>query len=645
MRKEKFQEFYRKLNPRQKEAVDAIEGPVMVVAGPGTGKTQILTLRIANILLKTDTPPDAVLALTFTDSAAYSMRRRLLEIIGSLAYRVNIHTFHGFANDIIQTYPDRFPSVVGATHIGQIEQVKYFRKIIEETPLNKLKPYGNPFYYLQPLMKAVSQLKREDIGYLDYQKLKDKEEKESELSLIYSLYQETLRKEHLYDYDDMIMEVIKTLRRDKDFLLNLQENFHYILADEYQDTNSSQNEMLRLLASFHQSPNLFVVGDGKQAIYRFQGASLENFRSFERLYAGVKIITLRENYRSCQPILDCAHSLMPENKLTASLKVSKGGVELATFAKKDQEVLFLAEEIKRKIKAGVSPSQIAVLYRDNKEAEPLGVLFERYRLPYIIQSDENILEDQTLGKFILLLRAVHFFGEEEALMRALHIDFLKVESLALYKLSVQGKKAKENLYALMSRNPKFKKLYLKISSWHSASLNKNLLEVLEIVARESGFIRHLFRLPDGFEKLEKLDAFFREIKNFLEKDRAFNLGALFEYLALMEEHKISIGKASSPLDKDGVRLLTAHRSKGLEFDHVYIVGVTDDRWGGRRKINHFRLPFDEEASGEDDERRLFYVALTRARKEVTITFAKEGLTAEPKFASRFIEEIDKKYLR
>ncbi|MDQ3076708.1 MAG: UvrD-helicase domain-containing protein, partial [bacterium] len=263
----RFEDLYNRLNPEQKRAVDTIDGPVMVIAGPGTGKTQILTLRIANILKQTDSGADGILALTFTESGAYAMRKRLVDIIGSVAYKINIFTFHSFCNEVIKTYPEEFPRIIGANSITDIDQIRLMEEIILTSHLEKLKPYGDPLYYLKPALNQIKNLKREDVDPLALEQIiKDQEarfkeiddlyyekgqhkgkmkgkhkdlekdiEKNKDLLELYKQYEAKLQKLRLFDFEDMIMEVVRVLKINNDLLLRLQEKFQYILADEHQD--------------------------------------------------------------------------------------------------------------------------------------------------------------------------------------------------------------------------------------------------------------------------------------------------------------------------------------------------------------------------------------------------------------------------
>lgn len=691
-----FRKMYGKLNREQKQAVDAIEGPVMVIAGPGTGKTQILTLRIANILQKTDTSPDSILALTFTESGVFSMRKRLVEIIGSAGYRVGIFTFHSFCNEVIRRFPDSFPKIIGANHLNDIEKISILKDIIEKSNLKKLKPFGDNFFYLNSIRSKISELKRENISpkrlknlvkkqYDEFKKIDDlyhkkgahkgkmkgkyielgkKIEKNKELALIYGLYEKRLTEQRFYDYEDMIIETIKAFESDGDLLLSLQEEYQYILADEHQDANNSQNRLLELLASYHESPNLFIVGDEKQAIFRFQGASLENFLYFKNLYKDALSITLIHNYRSYQHILDSSHSLISKVFFgVKNLKGKKDTVEnkigLRAFSKQEYEYLFLSYDIKEKLDQGVRAEEIAVLYRDNNDVTKIIPIFEKNNIPFVVESDQNILLDKDIVKLIALLRAVNELGNDELLLPALHADFLKIDGLDIYKLSAFSKRRKINLYDILKSEKTLKKagieqykkiynLYKKINSWKSVDQNRSLTEFLEIVVKESGFLNHLLSGPEASEKISKLAGFFDAAKKLIENHRKYKLNDFIEHINLLEEHNILIKKDSKSIVPKKVRLMTAHKSKGLEFDWVFIVGACDRHWGNKQMIEHFKIPVKalEKDCGDnnDDDRRLFYVALTRARFGVNISYSKEGENGEQQLPSQFIEEIDSKYI-
>lgn len=692
---EAFEKSYKELNVEQKDAVDTIEGPVMVVAGPGTGKTQILTLRIANILNKTDTEPENILALTFTESGAVAMRRRLVEIIGSDAYYVSINTFHGFCNDIIKNYPEEFPYIIGSQNITEPDQIKILEPIIEKSKLTELKPFGDTFHYLHAILSDINKLKQEGVNVdmfenivkqefevfnrnedLYYEKgqhagkMKGKHQKtlkeikkNEELVLIYREYQKELIKKKFYDYSDMIVEVFDALKRNDNFLLALQEQYQYILVDEHQDTNNAQNKILELLCGFYENPNIFVVGDEKQAIFRFQGASLENFLYFKKLYPEAKLVRLKQNYRSTQSILNSAHSLINgEVELISNSRNDGRKISIYQLSSHEVECLFLADEIKKRISDGISPNEIAVLYRDNKDAFSIADIFEKRKIPFVIESEQNVLEDEEIKKLLLLFRAINNFGSDDILFDAMHINFLGILPIDTYKLIDARNKEKKSIYYVLNSLDELKNLslespevvydfYKKLSKWKISSKNKNIVSFFEELVRESGFLSHILGLPDSSEKMSKLMRFFDEVKTLSEAHRDIDINDFLHYVDILSNHRIEIKKSGSQHITSRVRCMTAHRAKGLEFECVFITGVYDGHWGNRRRYDLLPLPtkiyslFETGFSQNenDDERRLFYVALTRAKKEVLISYPRFDFNGRERLPSQFISEIDEKF--
>lgn len=698
-----FKELYGKLNAAQKRAVDAIDGPVMVIAGPGTGKTQILTLRIANILKNTDTPPNAILALTFTEAAAANMRARLVSIIGSAGYYVNIFTFHGFCNHLIAEYPEHFEKIIGYGNASKVDQISIVRNILETHEFKHLKPFGDNFFYVRDILNAIRHLKSEGITIdafkkicageeaqfanrddlyhekgaykgamkTEYQRELKSIEKNNELAEIYGLYEDALRDHAFYDFEDMILSVVAELERDNNFLLEVEEHYQYLLVDEHQDTNGAQNRILELLASFFERPNLFVVGDEKQAIFRFQGASMDNFLYFKDKYKDVKLIMLDTNYRSTQSILDSSQSLIEKNAsllpgrliayAASSLaqateeqnRASKGEpIAIRQFATEEGERFFLADEIKRLLDGGEKPEEIAVLYRENKDAAPIADFFQRAEIPFVIESDQDILRDGDIRKLNLLCQAVRGLGSDELLIAALHIDFLDLDPLAIYHIVQAAKAAHTNIHDLLENRKKLRTIhggsavgtvYAAIKKWRTRSRNEAFLPFFEYLIRESGFLDYLMRQKNYTEKLNLLSALFDEAKTVAEHHRSFSLDDYADYIAILEEHGVMI-RASVHRMPSAVRLMTAHKAKGLEFNHVFIAGSYDAHWGNKRSMEKFDLPLAirmdvTELERNEDERRLFYMALTRARRMVTITYARYARDGRERVPSQFIEEI------
>jgi len=681
---DKFFEAYERLNPKQKEAVDAIEGPVLVVAGPGTGKTQILILRIANIIRQTDTASAQILALTFTESGVSSMRRRLAELAGARAYAVVINTFHGFCNDIIKDYPEDFPRIIGSRHISEVEQAEILEKLILTLPLKLLRPFGDPLLYVRPALTALNNLKREGVtveefkkilkasrealnntpdlihakgahkGKLksEYQKRYREVDKNDELALIYKAYEQALATEKLYDYSDMIMEVLKTLQTNPDLLQILQEEHQYILVDEHQDTNNAQNKVIELLANFHHQPNLFVVGDEKQAIFRFQGASLENFRYFKNIYPEAKLIDLEDNYRSSQAILDSAHSLLPGKiALKAQAKYQAKPIKILAFPNPESELYFVATDIKKRIESGEEASEIAVLYRNNNDAFPLARLLLKVGVNFAIESDQDLLSQIDVRKLIIIIEAVEKFGQPEFLAALLHLDLFNLDPLAVYQIIREAKDKQADLIDLIKSKPELASVYTKLSGWRQLASNDDLLSLVEKIVRDSGLIEQVLT-AGGYagDRFASIKRFYDEVAGLVESNPAATLTDLFNYLETIKKHSLLI-KRAKPLARAGlVRLMTAHRAKGLEFATVYIIGAEDGHWGGKLKRDLLKLPpaifsledngdLSAEASAEADERRLFYVALTRAKQEVLISYSQTNESGRDLVPSSFVAEI------
>lgn len=696
-----FNEYYQKLNKAQKEAVDTIEGPVMVIAGPGTGKTQILTVRIANILLQSQVNPENILALTFTESGVAAMRKRLVSIIGTPGYRVEIGTFHSFCNAIIKANPEDFPYLLASEPITEVEQIQIIEQILNEGQFTLLKPLGEPLFYLRTILSAMNDLKKEGVSVdqfkqaveaqkknfaaiddlyhekgahkgkmkKEYQDLQKNINKNDELTAIYEQYQQLLREKKYYDFNDMLMEVLAALEKNEDLLLRLQEQFQYILVDEHQDTNFAQNRLVELLCSYYDNPNLFVVGDEKQAIFRFQGASLENFLYFQKLYPSAKIINLEDNYRSTQIILDAASSVIVQNassdilskvSLKANVTYNEKEIRIASFTDYYAEYHYVASEIKHLINKGIPMQEIAILVRRNKDLTPMVEALEQLSIPYTIEADQNILLDPSVRKLILLFRSIIHFGDDREFIQLLHCDFLQVDPLDLYRLMNESNRSKISLFEVISNPTHLQKIHLtnsdritqlyeKLKDWHRMAVNDSIDYCFVTIFKESGLLNWILHQKNSLESLEKISGLFTEVKNRTERNPLFNLQDFIAYIDLLETHEILVKKSTSGVAQKAVRLMTAHKSKGLEFEYVYILQAYDGHWGNQRKISkNLALPWEElgikmnvEVKLEEieDERRLFYVALTRAKKEILITYSSAGLDRKEQVPSQFLEEI------
>jgi DNA helicase-2/ATP-dependent DNA helicase PcrA len=696
-----FEEQYSKLNAEQKLAVDTIEGPVMVVAGPGTGKTQILTMRIANILNKTQMNPRNILALTFTDSAAANMRARLVGIVGPPAYGVGIYTFHGFANLVITEFPYKFQFARELKSIDEIEQIEIIEGLIDSLALEELRPVRAPYFYTREILSRIGDLKKEAMTPSGLRELVESEKERltndpgsthekgphkgktkaavveelkhlarcGELADLYEGYQSSLAEKGLYDYDDMVLFVVDALENDFELKSYYQERFQYVLVDEYQDTNNSQNRLIALLTDFFEEPNLFVVGDDKQSIFRFQGASMANMVLFFKKFPSMKVISLTENYRSLQPILDVSHALISNateritdqlsgvsDQLSSNLKTTDGiPISLAVLKNPDIEHYYVAHKVKELVTAGAEPDEIAIIYKENREAEGYADLLGRLGVPYTLQRGSDVLVDQDVRRLLTILRTIDNPTDSRLLFEILHYDFMKVNGIDLLKLMSYRAKSHISLIdtldnpeeAKLMEPERIKEIYAKIGEWRIESANLSMPELLEKVVEESGMLAQISDSPNRIERFHRLRRFFDEVKRVALQTTGLTLDELLRRIDLLISNKIQLVPEILDTDNAGgaVRLMTAHRAKGLEFSHVFIPNLVDKHWGNASRRTLIKLPSSiigqyrpAQDEKNEDERRLLYVALTRAKQCLYLSYA-TSKNGKEMVASQFLSEL------
>lgn len=702
-----------RLNKEQRAAVEAIDGPVLVIAGPGTGKTQVLALRIANILQKTDAAPANILCLTFTESGVTAMRQRLARMIGKEAYYVKIHTFHSFCNEIIQSFPEKFAFARDLLQLDDLSRLKVIRDVIERLDSGQkmhLRPLHDKFYYQNEILMALQTLKREGVTVEHFEEIVTEKlsmlnanpelnkrtgkpksdwttklksmQRNSELAQIYKLYNTELLEQGFYDYEDMILFVIKKLGEDDELLAYYQEKFLYILVDEYQDTNGSQNELLKILASFDSSPNVFAVGDDDQAIYRFQGANVENLLFFTQQFKDVTTIPIVKNYRSSQLILDLAESAIEQNKarlvniipklskkLKSGLQLKDHKAQVYSFSDDQTENKFIVSKITELVKNGVPYSDIAVFYRKHADAEDIVDALLRADVPIKLAAGRNSLDEVIVQQFINLLKVINYTDQDRdfLLFQVLFYNYLKFKRLDIFKLTKLSADKKISLFSIMSEQDQLNEAKLEdamsikafskqLVDWKAEAANMSLVQFIEKVAQESGYINYIFKVNTDIENANSVASFFAYVRTSVKQNRKLTLEELLADLELLERNRIQIEERELDTEKNGVNLMTAHKAKGLEFKYVFIVKFYDGNWGGRRKREVIKLPLEElsilqETSlnvpidyESEDERRLFYVALTRAKEQVYITYAKKypsGNTTKEVSPSQFLFELDR----
>ncbi len=694
-----FREAYASLNAAQREAVDTIEGPVMVIAGPGTGKTQILTLRIANILLQTDTAPESILALTFTESGAKAMRERLRRYIGARAYQVPIYTFHGFAQKLIAEYPDAYDRVIGGRPASDIEKITLIESILEDGEVKLLRPMGSPSYYVSHILRMFGQMKQEYITPDDFAEIIVKQEQElegiekihekgahkgkvrgeytkkeksiaknRELLYVYRQYEALLTDKNLYDFEDMIMETVKALSNvsNEDMLRDLQEQYQYVLADEHQDVNGSQNKILELLCAYHNSPNIFVVGDEKQAIYRFQGASLENFLYFGDIFKGTKTISLTSNYRSGQMVLNCAHSLVAVEDgplqdlripLTAEI-VSDSEVTQRCFSHQAVEDKWVIDEVQKEIKKGVAPEEIAIVVRTNREVELFAGALRKAGIAVAASADGDILKHPMTHAVHGLIDAVISDKDESALFTVLHGTYWGVPLNDLVKIA-SARNYNTTLTSILSDKEKLAELQVEnidaaynvlavILEARKKEVHEAPHRVLEYLLQKSGFLEHLLTY-DMFEGARVVRRLYDEIEELVLRDGVSTLREVSNMFATRTEHKLPLNAPYISTDSHAVQIMTAHKSKGLEFHTVFIPHLSDSVWGGGGKRTYFDVPLtkhidESEMDALDDERRLLYVAMTRAKTTLHMSCADTNADGKELIPSRLFDDMDSQYL-
>ncbi len=697
----KFLKEFSLLNKAQRQAVEAIEGPVIVIAGPGTGKTQILAMRIANILRETQIDAGNILALTFTNSGVWAMKKRLLEIIGPASYKVHVHTFHSFCNEVIQTFPEKFLFNKKLEQINELEQILNIRQIIDETNFTKIKTLKAPYYYQNAILSSIHNLKQENITPQNFAKIVQKElkafdtiddlyhdhgpnkdkmkakyidQKEQllkniELAEAYKKYEVLLKKNGQYDYADMILFVLKSLKHDEELLNYYQEKFQYFLVDEYQDTNNAQNELIQNLVSFYDEPNLFVVGDDEQSIYRFQGAALENILEFIDLYPNAQKIILDQNYRSGQKILDASRSVIKNNtkQIFNILKIEKklvsqtnnlSKIYLGHFSSNQVEDFFITKTIKKLLKKGIDPSQIACIYKEHRDATELAEILTKSHIPFSQNNSDNILFDNDIEKIINLLQIVH--NHDSAIMfEVLHYPFFKISKIDIYRLANVASQHKKSIFEVLTgqydiefKNEKSLKNFVKLIFDATTNFaNLTFASGFELLANQSSYINYLLKLEDAPIKLNRLKSLFDEIKIINTKHKNLNLKDFLKYIDQLNENNLKIAERPMDANFHGVSLMTAHQAKGLEFEYVFMLHLTDGHWGNKTARRLIKLPqglLKIQHSPEDndeEERRLFYVGLTRAKKEIYLSYADSyNESATNSMPSKFITEIDAKNL-
>lgn len=712
-----FLEALEQLNAAQRQAVDQIDGPVMVIAGPGTGKTHLLAARIGRILLDTDTQAANILCLTFTDAAVIAMRNRLLQFIGPEAHRVPIYTFHSFCNHIIQDNLEVFGRQE-LESISELERIELIRNILSSLPPDHLLKVGlsDPFFYEKHLVQLFAQMKMEDWsaaqikqaiqtylrdlpqrpayiyqrksgpnkkGDLKADKIQKEEERMAKLAAavdLYPVYEQAKYQARRYDYTDMILWVLRAFEKDEWLLRSYQERYFYLLVDEYQDTNGSQNQLIRQLANYWELPNVFIVGDDDQSIYEFQGARLKNLTDFYSQYLNdITLVLLRENYRSTEAILRAAQQLIGHNALRiihqlGDQKMEKqllsnyaatGALQIAEYPNQIQEVVGVFTAIRALHEAAYPLGEVAVIYARHAQVERLVELLERARIPYQTRRRINVLDTLLVRKILRLLdyfrqEMRRAFAGEALLFEILHYDFLGLSAKDLSRISWQLQtydyKSRPHWRAFLRKQDTLEQLGLDkpealsafaetLDSLLHESVNLSLPAFLEQLYNRLQVISHTLQQSARVEQLQALTTLLDFAKAESRKKPEMDIDNFLNTIQKMQKNRIKLPLESGMDNSAALQLVTAHSSKGLEFERVYLLNVNQKAWEPKRRNNRyqFALPDTLTYSGEEDaeeaRRRLFYVAITRAKSHLYLSYSLQDEKGRALQRARFLDEL------
>jgi DNA helicase-2/ATP-dependent DNA helicase PcrA len=713
-----FQSFLESLNPQQREAVDHIEGPVMVLAGPGTGKTHVLAARIGKILLETDTRPQNILCLTFTDAAVSAMRQRLLSMIGPEAYRIPIFTFHGFCNRVIQENLELF-SRTELEPISELERVELIQVILENLPTDHPLRAGkrDAFQYEKQVQNLFQLMKRESwnpgfihrhirvfLENLDQNpeylyKVNTKHGKKGSLKEaaakqirekmdilhaaadLYPEFEKALRKAGRYEYDDMLLWVLKAFQSNEALLRNYQERYLYFLVDEYQDTNTAQYQLLQSLLDYWDKPNVFVVGDDDQSIFEFQGARLQNLVLFYKRYeADMLTVVLHTNYRSTQAILDASAQLIEQNTLRAVNALQTGldkkltahqqttlQPQVLAFPNRLHELDFLIRKVGSLHDSGVPLQEIAVLYPKHKQAEAILELFQKNNIPYQTKRPVDILQIPMIEQFIGILAYIRdelnqAFSGDFRLFRILHAAYWELEPLDLARIALylnERQTAGADMYwrevlsdedllkSLHLKTPltRWKQVHQRIESWIGMAAQMPVLALLEPVLNQSGLLKSILEHPDKSWWLQVVHRFMELAREEDARKPPLHLDAFLDTCTNMRKSRISAPVYQIMGHTEGVQLLSVHAAKGLEFDHVFMIDCSSGYWEPSNRGTAFQFTLPETltiSTAEEDaleaRRRLFYVAMTRAKTGLYMSYSEQNIQGKIQMPARFIPE-------
>lgn len=646
------------LNPPQRAAVEATEGPIMVIAGAGSGKTRVLTMRIAYLMAEKKVDPFNILSLTFTNKAAREMKERIGKIVGvAEAKNIWMGTFHSVFARILRVeghllgYPSNF------TIYDAEDSKKAINNVIKELNLDK------DIYKTGNVARRISSFKNALITPREYYNSPDLQEQDAsarmpQLGDVFNAYNEKNFRAGAMDFDDILLNTYLLLKNFPEVLAKYQDRFRYILVDEYQDTNHAQYLIVKALANRFQ--NICVVGDDAQSIYAFRGANIQNILNYQRDYDNVEVYKLEQNYRSTKNIVGAANSLIEKNKNQLPKNVfteNDGGEKIIlhkTVSDSDEGAFVARTIFEKQMNEKLDYSNFAILYRTNAQSRAMEDNLRRKNIPYRIYGGLSFYQRKEVKDLLAYCRLAINPKDEEALRRVINYPKRGIGDTTVEKLTVKANQESRAIWEILENIDffpdlginrgavnKLKDFVTKINSYRILAENSDSFEVVTQISKTSGLMRTLGedKTPEGVSRVENIEELLNSVKEFVEgqaeiEDGNPKLEGFMQDVALLTDQD-----KDDPNDRNKVSLMTIHLAKGLEFPIVFIVGMEENLFPSMMTVNS-RADLEE-------ERRLFYVALTRAEKQAYLTYTQmryrwgKLVDNEP---SRFLEEIDDRFL-
>ena len=644
--------IYDTLNAQQKKAVLQTDGPVLILAGAGSGKTRVLTHRVAYLIDECNVNPWNIMAITFTNKAAGEMRERVDKIVGFGAESIWVSTFHSSCVRILRRYADRLGYGNNFTIYDTDDSKSLMKDICKKYQLE------TSTLKLRGIMGSISKCKDNLVTTNEYALNTQNEYNKVRISKAYTEYQNALKKNNAMDFDDLIFNTVELFKKNPDVLEYYQDRFRYIMVDEYQDTNNAQFEFIRLLADKYR--NLCVVGDDDQSIYRFRGANIRNILDFEKVYPDATVIKLEQNYRSTQQILDAANAVIGNNygrKEKALWTEEKDGekVHLRQFDTAYDEAEFIASDIGKLKRSGkLSYSDTAVLYRTNAQSRLIEERFVHEGIPYDIVGGTNFYSRREIKDLLAYLKTIDNGRDDIAVKRIINVPKRGIGATTLEYVQNYADERQisffdalceaDQIMAVSRSASKLKDFVTMIRAFRTKQKSYSLEELLKDVIDITGYMDFLKTLDDDDDsgdndRAANVDELISKIAAYEESDEVEEptLSGFLEEVALVADID-RIGE-----DNEKVLLMTLHSAKGLEFEHVYLAGMEENVFPSYMTLQ----TEDSDPEGIEEERRLAYVGITRAKRNLTLTAAKRRMVrGETWFnqLSRFVKEIPGEYL-